>query len=1057
MLILHQSNRLEYLARRLAERLGQPVRDPLRPDWVVVQHPGMARWLSLELAQTLGIAANIEFPLPAVFVWELFRQLLDEVPQQDRYQPQRLTWRIHDLLTQRHLADDSSPLSGYLASGDELRRFQLAQELATLYDRYLLYRPDWIDAWERGESAVDGDGWQAELWRDLVASEGRHWVSLQQRFFSQSPDTDNLDLPPRLYLFGVPTLSPGYLQIINRVAQTIDVHLFLLNPCATHWADIVPRQTQARQELNSSADELYLEVGHPLLATLGRQGRDFFAAINELDPGSEELFEPADHDSLLARLQNQILQLEAPESGAIADDSISFHLCHSPMREVEVLYDQLIAMFEAIPHLSPNDILVMTPEIDRYAPLIEAVFGEPGDRPAIPFRISDRTLLQRNPLAASLLGLLELPGSRYTMGQLLNLLQQSAIQRRFGLDEAAVEALTQWLIAAGIRWGRDGESKSAWGLPTDSGNTWRAGLQRLLLGYAMPGGADELWRQILPLDAAEGGMAEVLGGLLACCDRLFNLEDELAASRTVSAWRDDLLDLLQTFFQVDSERQEQLDELREIVQQFAEEAVEAGFTGKISLELVRYRLQAMLEGGDGRGFLGGGVSCCALAPMRSLPFRVICLLGMNDGAFPRRQPSPGFDLMAGAFRLGDRSRRVDDRYLFLETLISARERLTISYVGRSQRDNSPLPPAVVVDELCDTLRQMTGESGLAQMTHRHPLQSFSPAYFEGSPGLFTYSAQRREAAMRVARGERSDAPLAPLPLSQVEAAESTDLPLAGLLDFFSNPPRLFARERLQLSLEAVAELADDREPFELDRFLRHDNERALVEALLRGVPAETLSKRLIAAGELPHGQTGDLEFKRMLTQAEAMVKQLRPLLAGGERSGRDINLLLADCRLSGRLHDLLPSGRLVYTTDRFHPYLLLRHWIEHLSLNLAAPSGIARETHLVEGERYGIYHSPDDPKALLESLVALYREGLNRPLPFYPATAWAYMEGLARGGEEKALERAQNKWYGNAYQGGDAVKPYNRLLWPDGDCFGPGFGSLAQAILEPLLAHLEWR
>jgi exodeoxyribonuclease V gamma subunit len=1056
MLTLHQSNRLEHLAQRLADLLGSPVSDPLRADWVVVQHPGMARWLSLQLAQTLGIAANIEFPLPAVFIWEIFRQLLDAVPQQDRYQPQRLAWRIHERLTQPRFSADATVLSTYLASGDELRRFQLAQELAILYDRYLLYRPDWILAWERGESAVDGDHWQAELWRELVAAEGRHWVSLQQRFFSQSPVAQDPHLPPRVYLFGVPTLSPGYLQIIDRMAETLDIHLFLLNPCATHWADIVPPQSQAREELNASSESLYLEVGHPLLATLGRQGRDFFAAINELDPGSEELFQQADGDRLLARLQNQILQLEAPEPGAEGDDSVSFHICHSPMREVEVLYDQLLAMFEAMPQLSPSQILVMTPEIDRYAPLIEAVFSEPGDRPPIPFRISDRALLQRNPLAVSLLELLELPGSRYSISQLLNLLQQPAMLRRFGLDEAAVETATQWLVAAGIRWGRDGESKSAWGLPTDEGNTWRAGLRRLMLGYAMPGGDDALWRGILPLDAAEGATAEMLGGLLDCCDRLFHLQETLTGSRTINAWRDDLLALLQTFFQVDSESQQALDELREVVQRFAEEALDAGFRGEIPLELVRYRLQAILEGGDGRGFLGGGVTCCALAPMRSLPFRVICLLGMSDAVFPRRQPTPGFDLMARQFRFGDRSRRVDDRYLFLETLISARERLYISYVGRSQRDNSALPPSVVVDELRDTLAQMTGQSGLSEMTHYHPLHAFSPTYFEASPGLFTYSAQQREAAMRVGRGDRVDAPLAPTPLAPGETPTSIDLPLDRLRDFFSNPPRVFARERLRLSLEAIAELPDDREPFEIDRFVRVDEERALVEALLKDLPLEMLAQRLHAAGVLPHGQAGDLEFKRMLSHAETVAAQLRPLLTVGEREGRDINLPLADCWLSGRLHDLLPSGRVVFTTDRFHPYLLLRHWIDHLCLNLAAPEGIAAETRLLEGERQGVFHAADNPMALLDSLVAFYWQGHERPLPFYPATAWAYMEGLVSGGEEKALEKAQSKWYGNSYQSGDASKPYNRLLWPDGDCFSAEFGSLAEAVLGPLRAHLEW-
>ncbi len=1058
MLTLHQSNRLEHLARRLSELLGRPVDDPLQADWVVVQHPGMARWLSLNLADHLGIAANLEFPLPAVFVWRAFGQLLDQVPECNSYQPNALAWRLYALLAEVDSARAAEPLAAYLEAGDELRGFQLAEELARLYDRYLLYRPEWIDAWERGETAVAGDDWLAQLWRRLSRQEPRHWVSLQQQFFARTAEGDRCGLPQTVYLFGLPTLSPGYLQILHRLAEFIDVHLFLLNPCAAHWADIVAPQTQARMELRGEAESLYLEVGHPLLASLGRQGRDFFAAINELDPGSDELFEASAQVTLLARLQNQILHLESPEAGSAADDSIALHLCHSPMREVEVLYDQLLAMFEELPGLAANEILVMTPEIDRYAPLIEAVFGEPGDRPAIPFRVSDRSLLQRNPLAAALLELLELPGSRYTLGQLLSLLEQPAIQRRFGLDETALESITQWLRLAGVRWGRDGESKAAFGLPPDAANTWQAGLQRLLLGYAMPGGSDDLWRDVLPLDAVEGSSAEQLGGLLDFCHRLFALEHRLNSGRSIAAWQETLLQLMQEFFLPDDESQEQADDVRGIIQQLADEAKQADFVVEVPLRVISYRLRVLFEGADSRGFLGGGITCCALAPMRSLPFRVVCLLGMNDGAFPRRQPEPGFDLMSGRFRFGDRSRRVDDRYLFLETLISARDRLYISYVGHSQRDNSPLPPAVVVDELCDTLRAMTGASGLARMLHQHPLQPFSPAYFEARPGLYSYSTQRREAAMRVGRGERVDAPLAPAPLGTAEAAETEHAVLLdALIDFFVNPPRLFARERLQVSLEAVAELPEEREPFELERFARLDDERTMVEALLQGVSAATLSQRLKAGGHLPHGQAGSLELERMLARADAMASRIRPLLAGSDRAGCDIDLPLAGGRLSGRLHDLLPAGRLAYTTEYFHPYLLLRHWIEHLALNLAEPPGIAGETHLLEGERQGLYRMPENPRAHLQGLVNLYREGHERPLPFYPATAWAYMEGLAGGGVEKALERARIRWFGNSYQGGDALKPYNRLLWPDGDCFTAEFGTLAETILGPLLQHLEWR
>lgn len=1054
MLTLHQSNRLERLARQLAGLLGQSGATPLRAETVVVQHPGMARWLSLEIAAHLGICANLAFPLPAAFIWQAFRDLLPDVPAVDPYQPGRLAWRIHELLEAFDDNDLNRPLVDYLGDGDEVRRFQLAQQLAVLYDRYLMYRPEWVLAWESGRSAVKGDGWQAELWRHLSQQHPLHWVSLQQQYFSRmSADTEH-GLPDRVFIFGVPTLSPGYLEIIRRLATLIDVHLFLLNPCEAHWAEIVSPKTQASLELAGTGAQLYLEVGNPLLASLGRQGRDFFAAINELDPGSEAQFEPAGGEGLLQRLQQQILMLETSDAVGRWDDSISFHLCHGPMREVEVLYDQLLALLEEVPGLTPSEIVVMTPEIDRYAPLIEAVFSEPGDRPAIPFRISDRSLQQGNPLAAALLEILQLPDSRYGVGGILSLLEIPAVQRCFDLDRAALASITDWVTGVAIRWGLDGESKRALGLPPESRNTWLAGLRRLLLGYAMPGDSETLWQGIVPFDTVEGSAGGRLGGLLAFCDAVFGLEQRLGAERTLAEWEVCLLDLIQRFFLPDEESANDADGLREVIHRLALEGLEAGFEGRVSLSLVRHRLRELLESSQTLGFLGGGVSFCALAPMRSLPFRVVCLLGMNDGVFPRRQPEFGFDLMRGEFRFGDRSRRADDRYLFLETLISARERLYISYVGRSQRDNSALPPSVVVDELRDTLRRMIGDDGLQAITRHHPLQPFSPDYFRDLPGIFSYSPQRREAAMRVGQGTAAEQPLLKSPLIGETGMETVTL--EALIHFYVNPPRAFARERLMLNLEAAEALPDEREPFALERFDQLDLERCLVESLLRGESSDELSARIDAVGSLPHGHAGRSDFQSMLSRAAALSERVKEIQGDEPPKTLDLDLVLEGVRLSGVLHGVTEGGLLAYSSERLYPYQLLQYWIRHLLLNLSGPAGVNPSTRLLEGDRTGFLRPVHRPGECLSLLLRLYREGHNQPLPFYPATSWAYVEGLGRGDEEKAMERACTKWYGNRQISGDGGKPYNRLLWPQQSLFSPAFQTTAVEVLQPLIDHLEW-
>ena len=321
---------------------------------------------------------------------------------------------------------------------------------------------------------------------------------------------------------------------------------------------------------------------------------------------------------------------------------------------------------------------------------------------------------------------------------------------------------------------------------------------------------------------------------------------------------------------------------------------------------------------------------------------------------------------------------------------------------------------------------------------------------------FSYSAERREAAIRIGLGQGRDIPLVARPLPQMGSDNLQEISLERLVEFFTNPPRLFARERLQLSLAALAELPEEREPFELDQFPRLELERGLVEALLEETPDDALWNRLRASGVMPLGQAGRQEFQQMLARAQAMASQLRPRLLADLPKGVDVDLTLAQGRLSGRLHNLLPDGQLVYTTGRFYPNQLLGHWLAHLVLNLARPRGIGRETHLLQGDRQGRFAPPEDADGLMASFMALYREGQARPLPFYPGTAWEYAQGLERGGEEKARELARKRWYGNRMHAGDRSKPYNQLLWPDGDCINEEFAELAELVFAPLIEHLEW-
>jgi exodeoxyribonuclease V gamma subunit len=1054
MLRLYQSNRLELLAQRLAEHLAQPCCSPLQAETLVVQHPGMARWLAMQIAKHNGICANLRFPLPAVFIWEAFETFLSSSPEADRFSPEVLTWRIFQQFDGIRDSNLFKTLCDYLQVDDEVRSFKLAQRLAGLFDRYLVYRPDWIVKWEAGAEAVPGDAWQAELWRRLTVTDEAHWVALQQRLFAYRGERPP-GLPERVFLIGMPTLSPGYLQIIQRLAQWCEIHLFLLNPCAAYWTEIVDRKEQARRELEANGQELYLQVGNPLLASLGRQGRDFFAAIQEFDPGSEEAFPDPGEDNLLHRLQRQILYLEDPATtSGEADDSIALHVCHSPMREVEVLYDQLLGILQAQSDLNPADILVMTPDIQTYAPLIEAVFGSPGDRPALPFQVSDLSLNRDNRYVDAFLELLRLPGSRYTSNQLMALLEVPAIGQRFGIDDAALERITRWLSEANIRWGRDEVNKSELGLPADPHNTWKAGLQRLLLGFAMPAQSDALWQGIAPLDAAEGAESIWLAGLLEFCEAVFQLEQELSGSHCVADWCERLLRLTERFFSSDTSADQPLQQIRNTLVQLRDNTKAAAFERPVSLSLVRHGLEQQFVRPTARGFLAGGVNFCSLAPMRSLPFQVICLIGMHEGSFPREQPRLSFDLMVSRFRFGDRSRRADDRYLFLETLISARRCLYLSYVGNSIKDNSPLPPSVLLDELRDYLTGMIGEAGLSRITRQHPLQPFSPAYFMPESGLFSYSSRLCEAARMAGQGREVDRALVGAPLASRPALERIDL--QQLLEFFTNPARVFARRRLNLQLESGTALLEEREPFALERFSGAELETGLVQARLSGTSPQACLDMLDAQGVLPQGKPGRRLFDKFMRSAEAILERLLVLPLDDKLPIRDFSRPCGEVLLEGRLTDLYPQGQFAFSVNQFYPHQLLGLWLRHLALCLVRPQAVTPRTFWLEAAEVGGFRPVEDPEAVLEPLLDLYRKGLEVPLPFYPGTSWAYAEHLLRKGDPAAaFQAAQRKWLGNERFGGDAAKPYQHLLFPDGNILDNAFVQISLAVFQPLIEHRE--
>lgn len=1058
MLYLTRGNHLESLADSLAGLLREPVLPVFQKETIVVQSLGMRRWLQLELAQRLGVAMNCDFPFPASFAQRVFQAAFPRETITEAFTRDVLPWRVLELLPNHWDEPGWEDLRRY-AEGElgALKEFQLAQQIASVFDRYVAYRPEQLAEWERKPSS----DWQPKLWRELTRRPaGAHPPGLLVRLaklLKTSPEPIP-GIPLRIAAFGLSTLPPLYLSLFEEIARAHEVHFYLLDPTPHFWSELRSPREQARlvKRSGKSASSLHLESGNVLLSSLGKVGRDFAGLMQNLDPaGEDETFVPPSEDSLLHRLQSDIYDLvDRPIEQAELqpnDGSVRIHCCHGPLREVEVLHDQLLDLFEKNPTLEPRDILVTMPDVEAYAPFIEAVFDSPEDpRQHIPFTIADRSARAESGLAETFLRLLDLQGSRFGAGTVLALLDCEAIRRRFELSEGDQEIIRHWVEQTFIRWGIDAAHRETLGQPPFPENTWLSGLERLLLGYALPGNEETLFDGILPVREVEGSLALTLGRFVSFAHSLFDLVPKLAQARPLRDWQRALRQLVHTFFDQSDDYADDLRQLHEVFTALGDLAEKASFTREVSFEVLRAHLSGALSSTEsGLGFLAGRVTFCSLKPMRSIPFKVLCLLGLDDTAFPRQTSTPTFDLLAGAPKPGDRSPRDDDRQLFLESILSAREVLYLSYSGLSTRDNSESPPSVVVGELLDYLDQnfnLTRE----HLVVRHRLQAFSPEYFKGGERLFSYSAESAHAAADRPAPRRLPAALVELPEPD---GDWRTVDLHRLAEFFTHPAKYFARERLRLLLADEEPALDETEPLQIHGLDGYQLSETLTGCALTTGSTEGRQAIARASGKLPPGYVGHADYTRHDQSAQRLAARIRELAPGQRRPALHVDLPFESWRLQGSFHDLHERAFLRYRATRLKPKDLVRAWVTHLALQLSPDA--PHDTWLVGLET--TWHFAPIPNApeLFTQLLERYAQGLRQPLPFFPQTSLEFAQRAANPGRITGTpaDKAREIWEGGFGKSGEGEDPWFALIFPpETEPLNDLWQQVSLEIYNPLLA-----
>ncbi|WP_029646819.1 exodeoxyribonuclease V subunit gamma [Methylomicrobium lacus] len=1152
-MIIH-GNQPELLRQVIVSWMKAHPLDPLEDEVILVQSNGIAQWLKQALAADesasltggCGIAAALQTLLPSRFVWQAYRAVIgkDAVPDASPFDKPLLVWRLMRLLPRLTQEKGYEPLARFLSQdSDQRKRYQLAERLADLFDQYQVYRADWLAAWAEGRNILidyqasqtplyEEQVWQPMLWRALQADvgDGSHTsrAAVHQRFLvlasglARRPD----DLPRRVIVFGLSSLPKQSLEVLMAISQWTQVVLCINNPCEHHWTNILTEKDFLRRigrhtkkptlPENLKEEELHFHA-HPLLAAWGKQGRDYISLLDEMDePGKYrqlfaeigqriDLFGPHGEGCLLNQLQDDIRDLRPmsesrhqwPPVDPQRDPSIRFHVTHSPQREVEVLHDQLLAALDADPSLKPREIIVMVPDINQFAPHIQAVFGQlnPADKRYIPYSIADLGKRHQAPLVYSLELLLGIDQSRLAVSEVLDLLNVPAVRKRFNIEESDLLLLHQWIAQANIRWGLHARHRQSLGINFDyEQNTWTFGLKRMLLGYAV--GVDPTgrqandWNDIEPYGDVAGLDAALAGPLAHLLTKIEALLQTFAKPVAPAEWGERLRNLLLDFFEsTDNDETYLLLQLQTSLEQWVDACENAALTEPLTLPVVRdYWLSQIDQGGLSQRFFAGSLTFATLMPMRAIPFRRIYLLGMNDGDYPRTHPAMDFDLMAKDYRLGDRSRREDDRYLFLEALLSAREHLHISWVGRSIHDNTERPPSVLVSQLrdhiatCWRLEESAGGKKLLEaLTIEHRMQPFSKDYFGGNQAkssLFTYAREWRPTqATRAASAKSSTASLA-LPVFDVPVS------LDQLIGFMKDPVKTFFRERLGVYYELDDLTSEDQEPFSIGPLAQWALQNELIQVRLDAKrqgksESESVQRQLARVrrqGILPTGSVTELLQEWLAEPLDAMFDQYETACQAWPMPLEDEDIafehtvngqmlkiqgrltqLFADaeqarCRIEINTSNLIENK--TYRRDR-----LISAWIQHLAGHL---DGQPLTTHLI-GKNGQVVLRPLDPEwatRCFKDLIEAYVAGLCFPLPFAPKTALAW---LAKGGKgfsgplnecrSDAVVAAKKTYEGNHKSPGEAANnPYlQRIyptldsLWSDGD-----FTVWAERLLSPL-------
>jgi exodeoxyribonuclease V gamma subunit len=1025
---------IDHLAR--ASVAGK--KNPLEPFDCVLLTVGMDKWLKQEIAMRVGISANIETPMLSRFIWDL----LNSVVLSDKHwalNKDSMQLIIYDVIRDGGWHDLSHYLSAHDSDADHLA---LAGKIADTFDAYTFYRPMWLNHWSSGKDTLLGSAndeitipeaqaWQPKMWReiqrqtasiDLISDRGELIESLKRHMAAGTLPTSKL--PPQITIFGVSQIPQVFLDILVGLADYIDVNLYWLNPALGYWADNVSTKTFMKAVAAGKVSD-HMEIGNPLLSSLGASGKAFFSQLIDANATITELApEFSDSATLLGLTKNAIFEASTygKDSRPLVDSNDSSFVIastHGALREIEALKDHLFKLFETIPDLLPHEIAVMSPNIADYAPFIHQVFGDM----RLPYSVSDVTVMDSNPIFRLVKALLAINDRRFTVLECSELLTSVSVLAKYDLSPEMANTLMDVAYRNNVRWGLTASTIG----PVEHNNTWEDGAQRIIAGNSL--GAEHAVKGVYPFLLSSSDAREY-SKVAAFLDDLSDWAEISSTARPLSEWIALLTNTIAVLVD-ETVEPDALIIIYDTLSTLANSAETLSLSRPVDIGFLNKALTASFSETTVRSrFLAGAINFSNCVPLRSIPFRVIALLGMNDTEFPRRVINSGLDLLASNHRPGDRDPRNEDRYFALESILLANDAFYMSYQGRNPKSNEERAPSVVIQEIrrflltqfivAGTEYMPVGDqmgTAYGQFNVHHHLQPFNPGYFINKT---TYSTEWTEVSKAISASARQE--ISPvLTGCAINQEMIPDLiTRANLHQAMTSPCELFLRTRYGARLSKTQNGIETLEPMSADALQIYKTKARAADWLAADRKIGVWHARELASGAHPVGAlTSSTLFRgsSVADQIQSRLVEYGPLL----EKAVDMSIGHAGLTLhiSTTIGGITEDGILVhYTVGSANPKRLLALWIDAV---IAKYAGLCAEAVIlsIEGDRVKVQELTDfGSEADFHTVIGNYLTALAAPQAFTPDIAFQRMALMSKNKRvEDIYDMVKTEWDG-AYKYG---------------------------------------